>query len=146
MVGRRADQGRARYALIVIDASALVDLLLRLPAAAAIEQRLWLDGAAPAAPHLIDVETVQALRRLAAVGAMNPDRAERAFAALAAFPIRRFAHAPLLGRVWRLRHALTAYDAVYVALAEALGAPLLTSDARLGRATGHRAVIEVFER
>lgn len=73
------------------------------------------------------------------------DRAEQAFEDFSKIPIERHAHEPLLPRIWELRDAMTAYDGAYIALAEALGAPLLTCDGRLARAQGHRATIEAIE-
>ena len=76
---------------------------------------------------------------------MSPDRAAEAFADLADFDLRRHPHLDFLTRAWKLRENVTAYDAVYVALAEALDAPIVTCDAPLARAPGHRAHIEVIE-
>ena len=85
----------------------------------------------------------QVIRRYAAGGEIGAARGRQALADLADFPLRRYPHDFLLGRMWQLRHNLTAYDAAYVALAEALGIPLLTRDRRLAAATGHRARVEV---
>jgi predicted nucleic acid-binding protein len=94
-------------------------------------------GAEPlAAPELVDVEVASALRRLASAGSLAPERAARGLADLADLPITRTAHRPLLARCWALRENLTIYDAVYVALAEELGALLLTADQRLARTPG----------
>lgn len=95
------------------------------------------------APHLIDVEVAQVIRRYAAKGEMDNARGRAALEDLADFPLRRYPHDVLLPRVWELRSNLTAYDAVYVALAEALDAPLLTRDQRLAAAAGHRARMEL---
>jgi predicted nucleic acid-binding protein len=129
--------------VIVLDASAIIDLLLGVGRAARVEARIR-DDPSMHAPGLLDVEVAQVLRRLTASGAVSEDRGRRALATLADFSIRRYPHDPLLTRIWRLRAQLTAYDAAYVALAEVLDAPLLTRDARLGRATGHRAKVEVL--
>ena len=83
------------------------------------------------------------IRRYAAHGDIDSARGHLALAVLADFPVRRYPHDFLLPRIWELRNNLTAYDAAYVALAEALDAPLLTRDGRLAAATGHRARIEV---
>ena len=83
------------------------------------------------------------LRRYAAAGEIDQDRGRAALQDLADFPLRRYPHDLLLPRIWALRHNVTAYDAAYVALAEALDAPLLTRDRRLAAASGHRARIEV---
>jgi predicted nucleic acid-binding protein len=129
--------------VIVVDASALLEALLRTPAAEAVEARLFDPRRTLHAPHLLDVEVAQVLRRYAAAGEIDQERGRAALADLADFPLRRYPHTFLLARVWELRNNLTAYDAVYVALAEALGAPLLTCDRRLAGAAGHRARIEL---
>jgi predicted nucleic acid-binding protein len=97
-----------------------------------------------AAPHLIDIEVVAAWRRLAGAGQLGEQRVELARADLRALPIERVPHAPLFERIWELRSNLTAYDAAYVALAETLGVPLLTVDAKLAGAPGPRCAIEVL--
>ena len=130
--------------MIVVDASALVELLLDTDEAGAVAARLFDSGDSLAAPHLIDVEAAQVLRRYAQVGEIDGRRGREAIADLADMPIRRYPHDVLLPRVWDLRHNLTAYDAVYVALAEALDAPLVTRDRRLARAAGHGAEIELL--
>ena len=129
--------------MIVVDASAMLEVLLRTPAAPAIEERLFEGGETLHAPHLIDLEVVQVLRRYAAAGEISAERAREALDDLAAFRLRRWAHEPLTLRIWDLRQNLTAYDAAYVALAEALGAPLLTRDRPLASAPGIRARVEV---
>ncbi len=95
------------------------------------------------APHLIDVEVAQVLRRYAATGQIDPERCRAALTDLGAFSLRRYPHDFLLPRIWELRDNLTAYDAAYVALAEALDAPLLTRDRRLAAAPGHDARVEL---
>ena len=97
------------------------------------------------APHLLDIEVASGVRRLVQRKEITLDRAEQAFEDFSRFAIERHAHAPLLARIWELRDAMTAYDGTYVALAEALDAPLLTCDCRLARAHGHRAKIETIE-
>lgn len=129
--------------MIVADASAVLEVLLRMPAAAAVESRLFDPSETLHAPHLIDVEVAQVLRRYARKGEVDSQRCQAALTDLADFPITRYSHDWLLPRVWELRDNLTAYDAVYVALAEALDAPLLTGDRRLASAPGHHARIEV---
>jgi predicted nucleic acid-binding protein len=121
--------------MIVIDASALLEVLLRTPSAQAVETRLFEDPRQSLhAPHLLDVEVAQVLRRYATIGEIADQRGTEALADLADFPIRRYPHDFLLPRVWTLRNNFTAYDAVYVALAEALDARLLTRDERLAAA------------
>jgi predicted nucleic acid-binding protein len=121
--------------MIVIDASALLEVLLRTPSAQAVETLLFEEPRQTLhAPHLLDVEVAQVLRRYAAMGEIGDQRGAEALADLADFPIRRYPHDFLLTRVWTLRNNFTAYDAVYVALAEALNARLLTRDQRLAAA------------
>jgi predicted nucleic acid-binding protein len=129
--------------VIVVDASSLLEVILRTAAASAVEARLFAPGESLHAPHLIDVEVAQVVRRFAADGRIDADRGRMALADLADMPIRRYPHDILLGRVWDLRNNLTAYDAVYVALAEALDAPLLTRDRRLAATAGHGAQVEL---
>ena len=128
--------------MIIVDASAILEVLLRTPAAAAIEKRLFAKGQTLHAPHLIDVEVAQVLRRYAIAGEVEPERCRMALTDLTDFPLARYPHDILLPRVWDLRNNLTAYDAVYVALAEVLEAPLLTRDQRLANAPEHNAQIE----
>jgi predicted nucleic acid-binding protein len=129
--------------MIVIDASALLDALLRTRAAAAVEMRMFRPRQTLHAPHLLDVEVAQVIRRYVAAGEIDQERGRAALADLADVPLRRYPHDFLLSRVWELRKNLTAYDAVYVALAEVLDAPLLTRDQRLAASAGHRARIEL---
>lgn len=130
--------------MIVIDASAALEVLLQTPAAAAIEARLFQSGQTLHAPHLIDVEVAQVLRRYSATNQVDPIRCRTALGDWLAFPVNRYAHDVLLPRVWQLRANVTAYDAVYIALAEALAAPLVTRDGRLAGAPGHTAKIELL--
>lgn len=127
--------------MIVVDASAMLEVLLRTPASAAAEQRLFGAGETVHAPHLLDVEVAQVVRRYAATGQVEEERCRLALEDLAEFPLRRYPHDVLVPRIWQLRNNLTAYDAVYVALAEALEAQLLTRDQRLAAAAGHHARI-----
>ena len=129
--------------MIVVDASALLEALLRTPAADAVERRLFDARQTLHAPHLLDVEVAQVIRRYTTAGAIDAERGRAALADLADLPLHRYPHDFLLQRVWELRNNLTAYDAVYVALAEALDAPLLTRDQRLAAAPGHHAKVEL---
>ena len=129
--------------MIVVDASAMLEALLRTPAARAVEKWLFDPRQTLHAPHLLDIEVAQVVRRYAAKGEIDGERGRAALADLADFPLHRYPHEFLLPRVWDLRNNLTAYDAVYVALAEALNAPLLTRDQRLAAAAGHHARIEL---
>jgi len=129
--------------MIVVDASAVLEALLRTPAASAVEKWLFDPSQTLHAPHLLDVEVAQVVRRYAANGEIDGERGRAVLADLADLPVHRYPHDFLLRRVWELRGNLTAYDAVYVALAEALDAPLLTRDKRLAAAPGHRARVEL---
>lgn len=129
--------------MIVLDASAAVEWLLQSPAGIRIDTRITSHGQSLHAPHLLDVEAAQVLRRFVREKTMSEQRGEEALDDLSDLPLRRYSHDFLLPRVWELRATLTAYDAVYVALAEVLDAPLLTCDGRLASAPGHRASIEL---
>ncbi len=130
--------------MIVLDASAVLEVLLQTSVGAPIGERLLTVGTPLHAPHLLDVEVTHTLRRFVARGEVTEARAALALKALADFPVERYPHGILLTRIWTLRQNLTAYDAAYVALAEALDATLLTRDARIRRAPGHFARVEVF--
>ena len=129
---------------MVVDASVVVTLVLGGTASETIAARLAWTGARCRAPHLLDLEVAQALRRLVRSGRCEPARAELALVRLRRLGLEYHPHGPLLPRIWELRGNLSAYDAAYVALAEALDAPLLTADHRLAAAPGHRARIEVL--
>jgi predicted nucleic acid-binding protein len=129
--------------MIVADASALVEVLLRKQTADAIAARLLTSGLALHVPHLLDVEVAHVIRRQAAGGEIVPEREHELLRDLVDIPMQRHPHDWLLPRVWELRNNLTAYDALYVALAEALDAPLLTRDKRLAAAPGHSARVEL---
>ena len=96
------------------------------------------------APHLLDLEVAHALSRLARLSTITADRARDAVMDMAEMSITRYPHDLLLERIWELRHNVTAYDAAYIALAEVLDAPLITCDARLTRASGHSAHIDLL--
>jgi predicted nucleic acid-binding protein len=130
--------------VIVTDASVILEVLLQTPAATTIEDRIFAPAESLHAPHLIDLEVDQVLRRYVLRGDMYPDRARMALDLFSSFPIIRYSHEPLMRRIWALRPNLTAYDAAYVALAEGLRAPLLTRDERLARAPGNHATIEMI--
>ncbi len=129
--------------MIVVDASAIVESVVLERHIPELSDRLTNDGDLHA-PHLVDVEVLHALRRLVASGALSSDRASDARVDAANLLIMRYPHLGLLERAWELRDNLTVYDAVYVALAELLDAPLVTCDARLAQAPGHDAEIELF--
>lgn len=129
--------------MIVLDASAVIELLLQTATGRRVARRIAPRSQGLHAPHLIDVEVLQVLRRYEAKGAVSSERATEAVADLAQLDLRRHPDDVLSSRVWELRANVTAYDAAYLALAEALRAPLLTTDARLARAPGHRATVEI---
>jgi predicted nucleic acid-binding protein len=129
--------------VIVVDASVAIDVLLQTNGSASLTERLLSAGETLHAPHLLDVEVAHVLRRYWRAGDLTPQRAQHALEDLAQFPLMRYAHDPLLERMWQLRANTTAYDAAYIALAEALGATLLTRDAALTRVPGVRAVVEL---
>lgn len=130
--------------MIVVDASAILEVLLATGAAPTVGRRLFAAGESLHAPHLLDVEVAQVLRRYAAAGHLGDDRGREALRDLIDLPIARYPHEPLLGRVWELRANLTAYDAVYVALAEALRAPLVTRDAKLAASARRSVTVELL--
>ena len=130
--------------MIVVDASAAVDYLLAAGAFERIAARFALPAESLHAPHLLDVEVAHAVRRLAMTREISATRADDALEDFAALRVRRYPHTWLLPRIWELRSNLSAFDAAYVALAEALGAVLVTADGALARAPGHAAKIELF--
>jgi predicted nucleic acid-binding protein len=127
--------------MIVLDASALLDVLLRTPAASTIDRRIL--GQTLHVPHLLDIEIAQVVRRYTTRAQISSARGYTALTDLGDLPLRRHAHYYLLPRVWQLRDNLSAYDATYVALAELLDAPLLTRDSRLASAAGKYVAIEL---
>ena len=128
---------------MVVDASAVVEVLLQTERGIRIEERLFAPGETLHVPHLIDIEVAHAMRRAWLQGLIDEVRAEEALDDLAAWLLVRYPHDLFLPRVWSLRHNVTAYDAVYVALAETLEVTLLTCDARLASSAGHDAMIEI---
>ena len=129
--------------MIVLDASVVLEVLLRTPAARKIEGRIFAKKQTLHAPHLLDLEVAQVLRRYSAAGELGGERGRLALEDLADFPIDRYPHDLFLPRIWELRNTVTAYDASYIALAEALSAPLFTRDRRLAAALGPPAIIEL---
>ena len=129
--------------MIVVDASAILEVLLNTPKAASVSARIFDERETLHAPHLLDLEVAQVPRRYDAAGELSAERAAQALEDLAAFPLRRYAHEMLLGRIWELRKNATAYDAAYLALAESLGATLVTRDPRLARVRGVAARVEI---
>jgi predicted nucleic acid-binding protein len=129
--------------VIVIDASALLELVLGSARGERVAERALDPQERLHAPHLVDVEVTQTLRRLVLLDDVRPVRASLALDDYLALGLERHAHVELIPRIWQLRASLSAYDAAYIALAEGLSAPLLTCDARLARAHGHRARVEL---
>jgi predicted nucleic acid-binding protein len=130
--------------VIVVDASAVIEFLLQTPNSEAVAERLFRTGESLVAPHLIDVEVAQVLRRYHAAGTLDEERGREALQDLIDLPLTRYPHDLLLPRIWELRYNVTAYDAAYLALAEALEVPLVTRDASLAAAPGHDAIVEVI--
>jgi predicted nucleic acid-binding protein len=129
--------------VIVVDASAVIDILLRVPTADAAAYLLFHSGETLHAPHLLDLEVAHTLRRHEARRQAAPARCRETLDDLARIRLFRHPHNVLLPRIWELRNNLTAYDAAYVALAEMLGARLLTRDQRMAASAGHHARIEL---
>jgi len=130
--------------MIVLDASAAVDWLLQTPAGQRIENRIYSRNETLHAPHLLDLEVTQVLRRLVQQGVVPAHRADEAIRDLLDLRVNRYAHFVLLPRIWQLRHNFSAYDAAYIVLAEKLGGTLVTRDRRLASPAGHAATIELF--
>ncbi len=130
--------------MIVLDASAAIDWLLQTVPGQRIEKRIYSRNETLHTPHLLDLEVTQVLRRLAHQGTITMRRAEEAVHDLTDLRIRRYPHFVLLPRIWQLRHNISAYDGAYIALAETLGAALLTRDAKIASAAGHAAKVELF--
>ena len=129
--------------MIVLDASAAVELLLHTAAGASVAEWIEDPDEAVHVPHLLDVEVAQVMRRYVAARELTAAEAAAAIDLLRDLPLDRHAHDVLLDRIWELRSNLSAYDATYVALAEALDADLLTCDTRLARAPGSTARVRV---
>ena len=129
--------------MIVADASAVLEVLLRRPHCEKIESRLFA-GDSLHAPHLLDLEVAQVLRRYGLSGELGETRASEALDDLKDIPIERYPHEPFLERIWQLRRNVSAYDGAYLALAEALDAVVITTDRRLRAVPDIRARVEVF--
>jgi predicted nucleic acid-binding protein len=128
--------------LIVIDASAVVEMLLGSAKGWKVEQRVLGSGESLHAPHLLDLEVTQVMRRYLQAKALTPSRAQMAFDDFRALKYRRYPHDVLLKRIWSLRDNFTAYDAAYLALAEEIGATVVTCDGKMA-GSGHNAKVEV---
>jgi predicted nucleic acid-binding protein len=128
--------------VIVLDASIVVELVTNGPLSALLRRNLAERSDAFIVPHLLDLEVASALRKLAAGGRIDSHRTAQCLSDLAALPVERYPHTPLLPRIWQLRHNFTAYDAAYIALAEETNSTLYTSDSKL--CDGHRAQVVLF--
>ena len=129
--------------MLVVDASCLFEILAGTAEAEPIRRRLAADQDW-AAPHVIDVEVFSLIRDQRRAGRLDRTAATQAVEDLSEWPGERFAHRMLLARAWEMRDNVRGWDAMYVALSEALGATLLTTDGRLKRATGPRCPVELF--
>lgn len=127
--------------MLVVDASALFEVVADTPSAEGVRRRLAADPD-HAAPHVIDIEVFGIIRREHLLGRLDPTAAAQAVADLREWPGQRYGHRALLDRAWELRATVRGWDAAYVALAEALDATLLTTDSRLATASGPACAIE----
>lgn len=126
----------------VLDASAVVEFLGATDPDRDLMHRIMMGDAA--APEIVDLEVLNAMRKQVRRGQLAPEVAEGAVRDLREFPIARSPHRPLMTRIWDLRHSVTPFDASYVALAEELRVPLVTTDAKLAGSNGHKAEIELY--
>lgn len=129
--------------MLVVDTSAVLEAIAARDPAPGLIERLSEDGDLHG-PHLIDTELLHALRRMSIKQQISDERAADARSDFAELALVRYRHQPLNDRVWELRHNVTACEATFIALAEALSAPLITCDARLASTPGHSAQIELF--
>jgi predicted nucleic acid-binding protein len=130
--------------VIVLDASAAIDWLLQTSVGQQIESRIYSRGESLHAPHLLDLEVTQVLRRLVREGAVSGPRADQSIQDLFDLRVTRYPHFVFLPRIWRLRDNCSAYDGAYIALTEKLGATLITRDARLASTCARVVNIELF--
>ena len=131
--------------MIVLDASAAVELLLNTAPGRRLAERIRPPQVSLHAPHLIDLEVAQTLRRYVRNGTISKGRGRLALEHLCMLELNRYSHDALLTRIWALKENVTAYDAAYVALAEALDVPLITGDGKLARTPGIHANFEIVE-
>ena len=130
--------------MTTVDASVVVEALIAETETGANARDLLASPAQLFAPHLVDVEVANALRRLVRAGRIESGMAATAVAQLGQLDIERLPHQPFLGRIWELRDGLSAYDASYVAVAEATGTTLVTTDAALHRSPGILCDVDVI--
>ena len=131
--------------MIVLDTSAIVEFLVGSDPVADRVRAITV-GEKLAAPHAVDLECASTLRGLVHGGKLPPDEGERALELLGRMEIRRYGHVPLLSRIWQLRHNMWPYDAAYVALAESLGADLVTLDGKIRKIPGVMCTIRNLRR
>lgn len=129
--------------MLVLDTSGAVELLLNTAAGKRVAKRVENPAVSIHVPHLIDVEIAHVLRRYALHGTLSSTRGALALDQWRALDVERYSYELFLGRIWQLRDNVSAYDAVYISLAEALGAVLVTGDGRLLGAPGLRTRIEL---
>lgn len=129
--------------MMVVDASAVLEMLLQTPRGMSFRLRVEATEDSLNAPHLLDVEVLQVLRRYQRSAQLDERRGWDAIQDLLDLPITRHPHDLLIVRAWQIRANLSAYDAMYVALAELLHAPLITADRRLAKSVGHTVKIEL---
>jgi predicted nucleic acid-binding protein len=127
---------------MVVDASAYLEALKGSPRGRRLVASLERRGETFHSPALVDAEVAQALRRWTVVGGLPAAEAAERLEVFLRWPIRRYEHAELVRRAWQLRHAASIYDGLCLALAEALGSPLVTADGRLAAVRGHHARVE----
>lgn len=130
--------------MLVIDASAALELLMTTGSGFAVEEHVLESGEPLAAPHLIDIEVLHVIRRFHRTGVLTRQRSEQAIDDFGDLPITRYGHEILRSNMWRMRDNLTAYDAAYIALAELLDAPIVTCDGKLARSSGHDVSVHLF--
>ncbi len=130
--------------MLVVDASCLYEVVVGAKRSEPL-RRLLSGDSDHAAPQIIDVEVLSVIRRDHRLGRLDPTEARQAVEDLHDWPGQRYGHRALLARAWELRETVRAWDAMYVALAEALDAPLVTADARLAGALGPECVITVVD-
>lgn len=132
--------------MIVLDASAAADVLLKIePKASRIRERMGKSEGNFHVPHFFEIEVLNTLRRHFLSGDLSEEREAEALEDFSTMHLARHPHTPFIERIWELKENITAYDAAYIALAETLDAPLITTDGRLARAPGHRARVELFD-
>jgi predicted nucleic acid-binding protein len=130
--------------VIVVDSSVILEVLLRTKSAQTIEKKIFSRGQTLHAPHLIDLEIAQVIRRYASAGEITSERGTQAIEDFTDLRITRYPHDILLPRIWDLRTNMTAYDAAYVVLAEILDSPLLTRDSKLSRSSVTTAKVQLI--